>query len=88
MDLIYSSALIDLVIIDPDIPNVSQLNLFKSLEDRVPKLLFIIHSKLFDYSESTSHISKAAFVPKHGSSSETLKDVVWNLLNENQRQNR
>ena len=82
VDLIYSSASIDLVIIDPDIPDVSQLNLFKSLEDRVPRLPFVIHSDLFDYLESTSHISKATFVPKQGSSSESLKDVVCNLLKE------
>jgi DNA-binding NtrC family response regulator len=82
VDLIYSSAPIDLVIIDPDIPDVSQLNLFKSLEDRVPALPFVIHSDLFDYLESTSHISQAVFVPKQGSSSETLKDEVWNLLKE------
>jgi len=80
VDLIYGSTPIDLVIIDPDIPDVSQLNLFKSLEDRVPTLPFVIHSDLFGYLESTSHISKATFVPKRGSSSETLKDVVWNLL--------
>jgi len=82
MDLIYSSVPIDLVIIDPDIQDVSQMKLFKSLEDRVPTLPFVIHSNLFDYLESTSHVSKATFVPKRGSSSETLKDVVWNLLKE------
>ena len=80
--ILYSSQPIDLVIIDPDIPDVSQLNLFKSLENRVPTLPFVIHSDLFDYLETTSHISKAIFVPKRGSSSETLKDVVWNLLKE------
>ncbi len=79
-DLIYGSAPIDLVIIDPNIPDVSQLNLFKSLEDRVPPLPFVIHSDLIDYLESTSHISQAVFVPKQGSSSEDLKDVVWSLL--------
>jgi len=82
MGLIYSSAPIDLVIIDPDIPDVSQLKLFKSLEDRVPTLPFVIHSDFFDYLESTSHISKAVFVPKQGNSSENLKDVVLNLLKE------
>jgi DNA-binding NtrC family response regulator len=84
MDLIYSSAPIDLVIIDPDIPDITQSNLFKSLEDRVPPLQFVIHSDLFDYLESTSHISKATFVPKQGSSSETLKDVILNILKESQ----
>ena len=82
MGLIYSSAPVDLVIIDPDIPDVSRSKLLKSLEDRIPKLPFVIHSDLFDYLESTSYISKAVFVPKRGSSSETLKGVVWNLLKE------
>ena len=80
VDLIYGPAPIDLVIIDPDIPDVSQLNLFKSLEDRIPSLPFVIHSDPFYDFESVSHISKAVFVPKQGSSSETLKDVVRNLL--------
>ena len=81
VDLIYGSEPIDLVIIDPVFPDVSQLNLFKSLEDRVPPLPLVIHSDLNDYLESTSQISNAAFVPKRGSSSETLKGVVWDLLN-------
>jgi DNA-binding NtrC family response regulator len=82
LGLIYGSSPIDLVIIDPDIRDISQENLFKGLEDRVPLLSIIIHSDLFDYLESTSHLSKAAFVPKQGSSSETLKGVVLNLLKE------
>jgi DNA-binding NtrC family response regulator len=82
VDLIYSSASIDLVIIDPDIPDITQSNLFKSLEDRVPPLPFVIHSDLFDYLESTSHICKATFVPKQGGSSETLKDVILKILKE------
>ena len=82
MDLIYGSAPIDLVIIDPDIPDVSQSNLLKSLEDRVPPLPFVIHSDLFDYLESSIQISKATFVPKQGSSSEILKEVILNILKE------
>ena len=84
VNLIYSSAPVDLVIIDPDIPDISQSNLFKSLEDRVPPLPFVIHSDLIDYLDSTSHISKAAFVSKQGSSSEILKDVILDILNESQ----
>jgi DNA-binding NtrC family response regulator len=80
VDLIYGSTSIDLVIIDPDFPDASQMNLFKTIEDRVPALPFVIHSDLNNYIELTSHISKPAFVPKQGGSSETLKDVVWSLL--------
>ena len=80
LNIIYSLEPIDLIIVDLDLPGANELNLLKCLEDRIPPLPFIIHSDLFYYSESTSHISKATFVPKQGSSSETLKDVVWNLL--------
>jgi DNA-binding NtrC family response regulator len=80
VNIIYGSTPIDLVIIDPDFPDASQLNLFKSIEDRVPALPLVIHSDLNNYLESTSHASKAAFVPKQGSSSESLKEVVWSLL--------
>lgn len=84
MDLIYSSAPIDLVIIDPDIPDITLSDFFKSLEDRVPPLPFVIHSDLFDYLESTSNINKATFVLKQGSSSETLKGAILNILKESQ----
>ncbi len=66
LNLIYSPAPIDLLIIDLDLPGASELNLLKCLEDRIPELPFVIHSDLFDYLESTSHIGKATFVPKHG----------------------
>lgn len=82
LKIIYSPEPIDLIIIDLDLPGASELNLLKCLEDRSPALPFVIHSDLFYYSESTSLISKATFVPKQGSSSETLKDVVRNLLKE------
>jgi DNA-binding NtrC family response regulator len=82
LKIIYSPEPIDLIIIDLDLPGTSELNLLKCLEDRSPALPLVIHSDLFYYSESTSLISKATFVPKQGNSSETLKDVVRNLLKE------
>ena len=82
LNIIYSLEPIDLIIVDLDLPGANELNLLKCLEDRIPPLPFVIHSDLFYYPESTSQMSKAMFVPKHGGSSETLKDVVWKLLKE------
>jgi DNA-binding NtrC family response regulator len=82
LNIIYSLEPIDLIIVDLDLPGANELNLLKCLEDRVPPLPFVIHSDLFYYPESTLHMSKAMFVPKHGGSSENLKDVVWKLLKE------
>lgn len=80
LSLIYSPMPIDLLIIDLDLPGVNELNLLKCLEDRIPVLPFVIHSYPSDDLESSSKLRTAMFVPKKGSSSETLKDVIRDLL--------
>jgi DNA-binding NtrC family response regulator len=82
LKLVNSSTPIDLIIIDLDLPDANELNLFQSLEDRIPTLPFIVHSYLSDYLESSKSLKSVMFVPKQGNSSETLKDVVLNLLKE------
>ena len=80
LKLVYSSAPIDLLIIDPDLPGASELNLFKSLEDRIPGLPLVIHGYFFDYLEYFLRMKPVMFVPKKGNSSETLKKIVNELL--------
>jgi DNA-binding NtrC family response regulator len=80
LNLIYSPVPIDLMIIDLDLPGANELNLLKSLEDRIPVLPFVIHSYVSDYREYSSKFRAATIVPKQGSSSETLKDVIRDLL--------
>ncbi|HUV76554.1 MAG TPA: response regulator [Desulfobacterales bacterium] len=79
LKLVYSSAPIDLLILDPDLPGSSELNLFKSLEDRIPALPLVIHG-YFDYLEYSLRLKPVMFVPKQGNSSETLKNLVSELL--------
>ena len=80
LKLVYSSAPIDLLIIDPDLPGASELNLFKSLEDRIPGLPLVIHGYFFYYLEYFLRMKPVMFVPKKGNSSETLKKIVNELL--------
>ena len=80
LSIIFGPEPIDLIIIDLDLPGANEVNLLKCLEDRDPPLPFIIHGDLFSYVGSTSPVSKVVFVQKQGNSSETLKDVVLNLL--------
>jgi len=82
LKLVYSSTPIDLVIVDPDLPDASELNLFKSLEDRIPTLPLVIHGYGLDNLDYFLRLRPVMFVPKQGNSSETLKNVVWNLLKE------
>lgn len=80
LDLVFSSVPIDLIIIDLDLPDASEYNVFKSLEDRIPPLLTIIHGFLPDLQEFLLVNSSAVFVQKQGNSIEKLKKLVYEIL--------
>jgi DNA-binding NtrC family response regulator len=80
LKLVYSSAPMDLLIIDPDLPDATELNVFKSLEDRIPTLPLVIHGYCFDNLEYSLRLKPVIFVPKQGNSSETLKNIVSEFL--------
>ncbi|MBW2574620.1 MAG: response regulator [Deltaproteobacteria bacterium] len=80
LNRVYSSEPFDLIILDPDLSDASEVNLFERLEDRIPALPIVIHGFLIDYQESSTVNRSATFVPKQGNSSETLKKVVYELL--------
>lgn len=80
LNIIYSRESVDLLIIDLDLPGANELNLLQCLKDRIPVLPFVIHSHPFDDLEFSLSLGDARFVPKKGSSSETLKNVIRDLL--------
>jgi len=80
LNRVYSSEPFDLIILDPDLSDASEVNLFERLEDRIPALPIVIHGFLIDYQESSTVNRSATFVAKQGNSSETLKKVVYELL--------
>jgi len=76
----YSIKRIDLLIIDPDLPDVDSAGLLDKLQDRIPRLPMIVHAFRSDY-ESWSNIAPdVKFVEKRGSSIDRLKQAVERRL--------
>jgi DNA-binding NtrC family response regulator len=71
---------LDLVLLDPDLPDMEEALLLKKIGDRFPPIPVVIHA--FD-SEKTNYflyLKQAAFVEKGGQSIELLKTVVIEVL--------
>jgi DNA-binding response OmpR family regulator len=71
---------VDLVIVDPDLPDWEETRLAENLRDHTPVLPVIIHGFWSEQVESFVDTRDAAFVEKAGSSVERLRWVVRELL--------
>jgi len=69
-----------LVVIDPELPDVNELDILRRLEERIPTLPFIIHGFLLEYNESFALSTAVAFVEKGGKSIERLRTVAVEML--------
>ena len=77
---IYYKEPIDLVILDPELPDADEIPLLERINDRVPTLPVIVHAFSPDYSNRPDILRAVKFVEKRGSSIEHLKEVVFELL--------
>jgi DNA-binding NtrC family response regulator len=77
---VYHTETLDLLILDPDLPGTDKLVLLKKLQNRIPALPVVVHTFLSDYTDYTNELSKLAFVEKSGSSVESLKKMVHEIL--------
>jgi DNA-binding NtrC family response regulator len=77
---VYHTEMLDLLILDPDLPGTDKLALLKKLQNRIPALPVVVHTYLADYTDYTNELSKLAFVEKSGSSVESLKKMVHEIL--------
>jgi len=71
---------IDLVILDLDLPDASEMAILEKLENRIPTLPVVIHAFLSDYDNHPAVLNAAALVEKEGNSVERLKKVVAEIL--------
>ena len=76
----YDSKPVDLLILDPDLPDIDASVLLSRLADRIPALPMVIHSVLPDYTVPSEISGTVAYVEKGGSSIESLKRIVEGLL--------
>lgn len=77
---IYRNEAIDLLILDPDLPDVDSAVLLKRIRNRIPFLPVVIHAFAPDRDDHPDYMKTEAFVLKRGASIERLKEVVRNKL--------
>lgn len=77
----YDSGRIDLLILDPDLPDIDASNLLSRLAERIPALPMIIHTFFSDYTVPADISEIVASIEKGESSIEYLKQVVANFVN-------
>jgi len=77
---VYIKETLDLLILDPDLPDPDVPSILEKLNDRVPKLPVVFHTFPSDYAEYSTILKDAVFVEKKGSSVERLKQVVFDIL--------
>jgi len=71
---------LDLLILDPDLPDADESLLLKKLKRVVPYIPVILHTYLSDYMFASKLINPTVFVEKGGSSIEKLKKIVPEIL--------
>jgi len=85
---VYHYEPLDLVILDPDLPDASEVPLLEKLNDRIPTLPVVVHTFSTDYDTLINSSSPVAFVEKEGNSIEGLKKVVFDMLGRRQQPSR
>ena len=76
----YDPDLVDLLILDPDLPDAGEIEIMEKLNNRVPSLPVVVHSFLSDYNNHLDTFNAAAYVEKEGGSIDRLKEVVSELF--------
>ena len=77
---VYQCEPLDLLILDLDLPDAGEVAILESIEDRIPTLPVVVHTFLSDYANNPAALSTVVFVEKKGSSIESLKKVVSDVL--------
>jgi len=77
----YHQAPLDLLILDPDLPDADVSALLQKLADRIPALPVVVHAFASEFNGVAAVLTDATFVEKKGNSVERLKQVVFDLLN-------
>jgi CheY-like chemotaxis protein len=70
----------DLLILDPDLPDIDKSFLLRKLGERIPPLPVVVHSLLSENGEQQDIFTTVTFVEKKGSSIDHLKKIVAEIL--------
>ncbi len=78
--LAYARHRIDLLIIDPDLPDVDPVELLNKLQNRIPRLPTIVHAFRADFEMWPDMVRQFEIVEKRGSSIDRLNQAVMHRL--------
>ena len=73
---------LDLIVLDPDLPDNEDLRMLDDILDRIPALPVIVHTYGSEYGRNPKNMNSVVFVEKSGSSVEHLKQIVCEILAE------
>ena len=76
----YANNLIDVIILDPDLPGDIDAALIKTLRSRVPAIPLIIHALSQDMTDDALTAGREIFVEKQANSIEQLKKIVNTII--------
>ena len=71
---------LDLIILDPDLPDSDDSMILDVVLDRIPAVPVIVHSHFSEYKRDSKPMKNVVFVEKRGVSVERLKQVVFDVL--------
>ncbi len=75
---------LDLIILDPDLPDSDESKILEDVLDRIPAVPVIVHTHLSEHQIDSKATNNVIFVEKRGISVERLKKVVFEALIDNQ----
>jgi len=70
----------ELIIIDPNFPDVDDWNILHNIEHLAPAIPVIVHTYISDYSKHTMALGSLIFVEKRGNSIDSLKKIATEVL--------
>lgn len=71
---------LDLLILDPDLPDIDSAVLLQRIRKRIPALPVVIHAFSSDMEDHPEYLKIERCVEKRGASTERLKEVIQDLL--------
>jgi DNA-binding NtrC family response regulator len=77
---VYHSDPLDVIILDPDLPDADVTGTLMILKDRIPRVAVVFHTFEQDWEEYGKILEDAVFVEKRGNSIESLKQEIFNII--------
>ena len=78
--LVFSHEHLDLLVLDPDLPDAAEVDVLEELQKRVPTLPVVVHTFFDEYLKREFRLSAHVFVEKSSTNIDILKEVISEML--------